>query len=270
MLFDAHCHPYLSEKQSEKEVLESIKNSSFPNLILCVGTKIETSQKCKEISKNYDFAFASVGIHPCETLEYVWQEEERINELEIMLENDKKIVAIGECWLDYYRLPPRIESKFEKQKIIDIQKTFFRLQIQLAHKYNLPLIIHNREAKEDILKILQEENFKNFVFHCYTEDREYAKKLLDFSPQCMISFSGILTFKNALWIQETAKHIPLKNILIETDSPYLSPAPERGAENHPQKVKFVLDKIKELRNENNELIEETIYQNSLDFFCLSH
>jgi TatD DNase family protein len=101
------------------------------------------------------------------------------------------------------------------------------MQIQIAKKYNLPLIIHNRESKEDILTILKEEDFKNFVFHCYTEDIKYAQKLLDFSPNCKLSFSGIITFKNAILVQETAKYIPLKNIMIETDSPYLSPAPER-------------------------------------------
>jgi TatD DNase family protein len=266
MLFDTHAHPYLSEKLNEKEILESIKNSKIPNYIVSVGTKQETSQKCIEITKKYDFAFASIWIHPCETLELIWQEKQVQKQLEIMLQNNSKIVAIGECWLDYYRLPPRIESKLKIEEIKQIQANFFKMQIQIAKKYNLPLIIHNRESKEDILTILKEEDFKNFVFHCYTEDIKYAQKLLDFSPNCKLSFSGIITFKNAILVQETAKYIPLKNIMIETDSPYLSPAPERWQENSPQKVKFVLEKIQELRKEENDLIENTIYQNSLDFF----
>jgi len=107
---------------------------------------------------------------------------------------------------------------------------------------------------------------KDFVMHCYAEDLDYAKKLLAFSPDAMISFSGILTFKNAQSVQETAKNIPLKNIMIETDSPYLSPAPERGKENLPTKIRFVLDMLTSLRQENKEELETTIYKNSYKFF----
>jgi TatD DNase family protein len=92
---------------------------------------------------------------------------------------------------------------------------------------NLPVIIHNIEAKEDVFEILKQESFKNFIFHCYSEDLEFAKKLLEFAPNCKISFSGIVTFRNALGVQETAKNIPLENIIAETDSPYLTPVPYR-------------------------------------------
>jgi TatD DNase family protein len=97
----------------------------------------------------------------------------------------------------------------------------------LAKKFNLPIVIHNREAKDDILEILKQEDFKDFIFHCYSEDLDFALKLLEFSPNCKIGFSGVVTFKNAKEIQETAKNIPLKNILAETDSPFLTPVPYR-------------------------------------------
>jgi len=150
-----------------------------------------------------------------------------------------------------------------------LQKLFFKAQIELAKKYNLPVIIHNRESKDDVLEILQETNFKNFIFHCYSENLEYAQKLLEFSPNCKISFSGIVTFKNALDIQKTAKNIPLKNILVETDSPYLTPTPLRWKEeNEPSYTKYVLEKIIELREESPEEIKKTIFENSLEMFWI--
>jgi TatD DNase family protein len=108
-----------------------------------------------------------------------------------------------------------------------LQQLFFIKHIHLAKKYNLPLIIHNREAAVDILRILQEESFTNFVMHCFCEDLDFARKCIDFAPECKISFSGIVTFNSAENIQEAAANIPLKNIIIETDSPYLTPTPHR-------------------------------------------
>ncbi|MDR1987895.1 MAG: TatD family hydrolase [Candidatus Peribacteria bacterium] len=155
------------------------------------------------------------------------------------------------------------EVKHKKQK----QKEFFIAQINLAKKLNLPLIIHNREAKEDVFEILKQQNFKNFIFHCYSENLDFANKLLEFSPNCKISFSGIVTFKNAYETQETAKKIPLKNIIAETDSPYLTPVPYRGKEeNEPIFTKFVIEEIARLRNENLEFVASEILKNSKEVF----
>jgi Tat protein secretion system quality control protein TatD with DNase activity len=147
-----------------------------------------------------------------------------------------------------------------------LQKDFFKAQISLAKKLDLPLMIHNREAWDDIFEILQKTNFKNFIMHCYSENLEYALKLLDFAPDCMISFSWILTFNSAKNVQETASKIPLKNILIETDSPYLAPAPFRGQENYPYNVEKVFEKLCSLRSESKEEIEKVILENSLRVF----
>jgi len=162
-----------------------------------------------------------------------------------------------------------MSSKYslKKEKIKEFQKVFFREQIRLAKKLSLPLIIHNREASEDVLQILKEEDFKNFVFHCFTENLDFAQRLLMFAPDCKLGFGGVMTFKNAGNVREVVKNIPLKNMVIETDAPYLTPVPYRGKEeNEPLYIKYVLGCICDIRGENPEEIEKIIFENSKDFF----
>lgn len=265
-LFDTHTHIYLSQEKTEKEIIQSIKDNPELTYITSIAVDLETSSHNLELAKRYDFIIPTVWIHPCYVESFKDTMEETFSKLEKYLKTEK-VFAVGECGLDYYRLPPRLEeTTLEKEELIKLQKLFFREQIHLAKKYQLPLIIHNREAKEDTINILRQEDFKNFVFHCYSEDLEFAKDILHFAPWAMISFSGIVTFNSAKTLQEVAKNIPLGNILIETDCPYLSPAPERGTENYPEKVKYVLKKIQELRDEPADKIEQQIYENSLHFF----
>ena len=256
MLYDTHCHPNLAKNKSSEKIINNFLEENPEGFLNVIWTDLEKSKQVIELTNKFDKVYCSVWIHPCDVYELYLGKT--INSLEkLYLENKNKIVAIWECWLDYY---------WEKEKIKE-QKLFFKAQIELAKKYNLPVIIHNREAKNDVLEILKETNFKNFIFHCYSENLEYAQKLLDFAPDCKISFSGIVTFKNAKEIQETAKNIPLKNILVETDSPYLTPTPFRWKEeNEPIFTKYVLDKIIELREESSEKIKKTIFENSLKIF----
>lgn len=263
MFFDTHCHTYLSKLKNEAAVLESIKSEK--NLFITnVWVDLESSKHSIEIAKKYDFAYASVWIHPCDIWKYS-DLDETIKKLE-ELAKEKKVVAIWECWLDYYRLPPRIESKNTTENIISLQKDFFKAQIELAKKLNLPLIIHNREAKDDILDILKETECKNFIMHCFSENLDFANACINFAPSCKISFSWILTFNSAKDIQETASKIPLKNILIETDSPYLTPTPFRWQENYPNYVKYVFEKLCSLRSEDRDKIEKQVLENSLKIF----
>lgn len=269
-IIDTHCHPYLNREKSEKEILKNFFENGGENLII-IWTDLENSKKSLEIAKKNEKIFATIWIHPCdcENLDL----EKTMLELEkIYLENREKIVAIWEIWLDYYRILKDSEKILkDKQNYIlkrkKEQKIFFEAQINLAKKLNLPIVIHNRESAEDIFQILKENNFKNFVLHSFSENLDFAKKVLEFAPDCKISFSGIVTFKNALEIQKTAKNIPLWNILAETDSPYLTPTPFRWkSENEPIFTKYVIEKIAELREENLEFVADEIFKNSKNFF----
>jgi len=276
MLYDTHCHPYLAKIKDKNDIIKAFGEQNPIGFLNSIWTNLETSKEAINEARQYDFVKASIWIHPCDIDEL--DLEKTIETLEkLYLENKDYIIAIWECWLDYYRLKAENDKNIAKynkkyrEEIIklkkDLQKIFFIAQIKLAEKYNLPVIIHNRESKNDIFEILKQTNFKNFIFHCYSEDLEFAQKLISFSPNCMISFSWIVTFKSAIEIQNTAKNIALKNILIETDSPYLTPVPYRWKdENEPSYTRYVLEKIIELRTEEKEEIERQIRENSLEIF----
>lgn len=267
-LFDSHCHPYLSKEKQESEILHTIDSTKNPLYITSVWVDIPSSLHNQKLAQQFPFVIASAGIHPCHSLHYSDTRESTLQELESIIKA-WNILAIGECWLDYYRLPPHLEqTERTKNEIIEIQKEFFSKQIELAKKYNFPLIIHNRESKDDILGILKEHDVKNFVFHCYSEDLWFAREILSYAPKAMISFSWIVTFNSAQNVQETAKNIPLENIMIETDSPYLAPTPYRWQENYSRYLQKILEKIQFLRKEPPQDIEEIIFQNSLRFFGL--
>lgn len=282
MLYDTHCHPNLAKNKDKDKIIKDFLEENPEGFLNIIWTNPETNSNVLNLAEKYERVYCSVWIHPCDI--YDLDLEEAISSIEDIILKDKKykdnkIVAIWECGLDYYWLKPENDksiSKYKKEdieKIINdkkkLQKLFFKAQILLAKKYNLPVIIHNRESKDDILNILIEMDFKNFIFHCYSENLEYAKKLIEFSANCKISFSGIVTFKNALEIQETAKSIPLENILVETDSPYLTPDPFRWKqENEPSFTKYVLKKIIELRNEDPKKIEKKVFMNSKNIFWI--
>ena len=271
MLYDTHCHPNLAKQKDKEQIIETFREENPKGFLNIIWTNLETSQIALDISKKHDFMFCSVWIHPTDTIEYRDNKTQTIEKLEkYYLDNKENVVAIWECWLDYYWIESLKKTySLSEEEIKQIQKDFFIAQVELAKKYWLPIIIHNRYSREDILDILKHTWYKNFIFHCYSEDLEYAEKLIEFSPECKLSFSGIVTFKNGKSIAETAKHIPLKNILIETDSPYLTPDPLRGKEeNEPAFTKYVLNKIVSLREEESNEIKKQIFENSLDIFWI--
>ena len=271
-IFDTHCHPHLNKEKNKDKVISDFFEK-WGKYMTIIWTNPSTNKTVIESANKNKWVYCSVWIHPCDI--YNLDLEKTILELENhILKNKEKIVAIWECWLDYYWLykdeeTNKLDEKF-KNKIIEwkknLQKLFFKAQILLAKEYNLPIIIHNRNSKDDVFKILKELDFKNFIFHCYSENLEYAEKLINFSPNCKISFSGIVTFKNAKEVQEVAKNIDIKHILAETDSPYLTPTPLRWKEeNEPLYTKYVIEKIEELRWEK---CDEKIFNNSLNVFWL--
>lgn len=272
-IIDTHCHPYLNKIKNKDEIIKNFFEKWWEYMVV-IWTDLNTNLKALEIANSHKQIFATVWIHPCDVFDL--DLEKAISILEETIKNNKeKIVAIGECGLDYYRIERDEEilkmNWGEREKAIkskkDLQKRFFKAQIKIAEKYNLPIVIHNRESRDDVLEILKETNFKNFIFHCYSEDLEYAKKLIDFAPDCFLSFSWIVTFKNAIWVQETAREIDIKHILAETDSPYLTPTPFRWKEeNEPIFTKYVIEHIAKIRWEKLDLLWDYIYNNSKKVF----
>jgi TatD DNase family protein len=217
---------------------------------LCVSVTLDKINEILSLTKKYSNVYASVGVHP----DYEDIQEPDIETLFNYSKNEK-VVAIGETGLDYFRLTGDLSWQRER----------FRTHIRAAIKSNLPLIIHTRNAQEDTISIMKEESAKSTtgVMHCFTESYEMAKKAIDLG--FYISFSGIITFKNAESLRETVKKIPIENILIETDSPYLAPVPNRGKLNEPANVIYVAEKIAELKGIP---IEEVAEITTNNFFTL--
>lgn len=235
-LVDSHCHldkldltPYGGHLS---KALDYAKQQGIGH-ILSVSVDLQDFASLLHIAKTYPNISVSVGLHPNDpAIPHEPTAEELIN-----LANDEKVVAIGETGLDYFRTEGDTEWQQDR----------FRQHIRAAQQTQKPLIVHTRMAKEDTLRILNEENASSIggVMHCFTEDWETATAAMDLN--FYISFSGIVTFKNALELQEVAKKIPLERMLIETDAPYLAPAPHRGKSNEPAYVRHVAEFIAALR-----------------------
>lgn len=266
MLFDTHAHPYMAKKKNMDDIFQNFQRSDN-NYLVSIWTDLKTSKTSIDVAKSYKNTFATIWIHPTDA-QKLWENfSDIMKSLESMyLENQDIVVGIWETWFDFYWISKE-NFDYERQ----VQEKFFRAHIQLAKKYNLPVIIHNRDSADEILEVLKDENYWNFIIHCFSENLEFANKCFKISKNAMMSFSWIATFKNAPEIQKTAQNIPLENILIETDAPFLTPAPYRWKqENEPAYTQYVLEKIIELRKESQEEIIQTIYNNSLEIFNLTN
>lgn len=260
MLTDSHCHLNLLDlsefDNSLEKVMDEINISGIKRL-LCVAVNLNEFPEILDIQKKYNWIDISVGVHPNEDFNVDLQKEyEQILSLaKTNLGNN--LVAIGETGLDFFRT---------EKEFINNQKIRLENHIECAKIVNRPLIIHTRAAKDMAVNILKSNEAYNVggVMHCFTENWDIAKKALDID--FYISFSGIVTFKNAIEIQEVARKVPNDKILIETDSPYLAPVPKRGKPNYPHYVKHVAEKLAELRNVSYEEILEISYKNYLNLF----
>jgi len=251
MYIDSHCHINFPElNQKIDEVVMNMENNSISHA-LCVSVTLDKINEILDLTKKYSNIYASVGVHP----DYEDIQEPDIDIL-FKYSKDKKIVAIGETGLDYFRLKGDLTW----------QRDRFRTHIRAAIKSKLPLIIHTRNAQDDTISIMKEEgaNSATGVMHCFTESYEMAKQAIDLG--FYISFSGIITFKNAETLRETVKKIPIENILIETDSPYLAPVPNRGKLNEPANVRYVAEKISELKGIPVEKVAEITTNNFFKLF----
>lgn len=252
MLFDTHVHLNIEQFDEDRdEVIHRAKAAGVEKMVV-VGFDHETINKAIALAESYPFIYAAVGWHPVDAIDFtdedlLWLEE---------LAHHEKVVALGEMGLDYHW------DKSPK----DIQKEVFRKQIALAKKVKLPIIIHNREATDDVINILQEEHAEEVggIMHCFAGEVKHVKPCLEMN--FYISLGGPVTFKNAKSPKEVAKIVPADRLLVETDCPFLAPHPHRGKRNEPAYVRLIADQIAELRETSMEIIEQQTTDNALRLF----
>ena len=233
MLVDSHCHLNFPELQSNMEQIRASMHDNQVGHALCISVTLKDFPQVLTLAETYPNFFASVGVHPDYEDEPPFTVDDLVN-----LANHPKVIAIGETGLDYFRLTG--DLKWQRER--------FRTHIRAAIKSQKPLVIHTRSAAEDTLRIMREENAQlvGGVLHCFTESLDVALEAIDLG--FYISFSGIVTFKNAVMLKEVASQLPLDRILVETDSPYLAPIPYRGKINQPAYVKHVAEELSRIRN----------------------
>ena len=247
---DSHAH--LDDEAFDEDREEVIKDIlSGGNYFFNIGCDLKTSYSSYELAKKYDHVYAVVGVHPHEAKYYTAETREALKEL---LTKDK-VMAIGEIGLDYhYDLSPR-----------DVQREVFIDQIDLAREMSVPIVIHTREAMEETYEILEKHaKGMKVLLHCYTGSIEMARKYLKLGYK--LALGGALTFKNAKNTVDVAKEVDLKDLLIETDSPYMTPVPYRGKRNDPRKVVLVAEKLAEIKGISTEEVLEATKKNAFEFF----
>ncbi|PWA12113.1 hydrolase TatD [Pueribacillus theae] len=255
MLFDTHTH--LNAEQFHEDVEDVIVRAQEAGVseMIVVGFDHKTIEGAISLVERYDFLYAAVGWHPVDAIE---MNENDLNWIEDLCPHPK-VVALGETGLDYHW------DKSPKE----VQKTVFRQQIQLAKKVNLPLIIHNREATEDVIAILKEEGADEVggIMHCFSSTLEDAKACIDLN--FYISIGGPVTFKNAKQLKEVVAKLPLERLLIETDCPYLAPHPFRGKRNEPAYVKYVAEQIALLKGIDYQELAQKTSDNAKQLFGIN-
>ena len=254
MFVDSHCHINFPELADRADEVMAKMQENHVSHALCVSVNLPEWPQVLAMAERFPNVYASVGVHP----DYENADEPTAEKL-VEMANHPKVIAIGETGLDYFRLKGDLEW----------QRTRFRTHIQAARTCAKPLIIHTRDAAADTLRIMKEEgaNAIGGVMHCFTESWEVAEAAMEMG--FYISFSGIVTFKNALALKEVARKVPLERMLIETDSPYLAPVPFRGKTNEPAFVKHVAEEIARLRGISLEEVADATTRNFFDLFKLA-
>ncbi len=262
VLFDSHCHLYDEKYEGRTEEIINNANENDVQYMVNIGTDKETSELVVKQALDFDSVYAVIGLYP----EYCNDDEVDLSFIEKLVkmhnvhhENEetiqKKIVAIGEIGLDYHGENVNREN----------QKKHFIEQIELANKLNLPICIHSREADMDMLEILKAHKVnKGFVMHCFSSSLEIAKEIIKLGGY--ISIAGPVTFKNARGLIDVAKFVPLDKLLIETDSPYLCPEPLRGRRNEPSNVRFIAQKIADIKEMPLEEFARITTENTIKFY----
>ena len=252
MLIDTHAHLDDARFDGDRDAMIARAREAGVEHFVTIGCDLTTSRAAVELAERYPFIYATVGVHPHEAKQIgdSWYDDLR------RLAQHKKVVAYGEIGLDYHynHSPPKL------------QRERFREQITLARELRLPIVVHTREAQDDTIAILKEENAADVggVFHCFSGDARLAKNALDLG--FLLSFSGVITFQNATMLRDIVKTVPMDRILVETDSPYLTPAPHRGKRNEPAHVRLVAEKIAAIQGMTADQIAELTSQNARRVF----
>lgn len=249
-IFDVHAH-YDDEKFNEdrEELLGSLPSMGV-RAVVNASVDIATAKKAIEFSEKYPFMYAAVGIHP-ENLDGL--EENYLGILADLYENNKKVVAIGEIGLDYYWDIPK-----------EPQLKVFEDQLKLALELDAPVVIHDREAHGDTMRILKKYTPKKVLLHCYSGSREMLKEVMRMGA--FISLGGVVTFKNARVPVEVAEAVPMDRLLLETDCPYLSPVPFRGKRNSSEKIAYTAEKIADIKGMDTQNLIDITCKNAFEFF----
>ena len=233
-IFDTHAH-YDDESFDidREDVLKQIQENGVVG-VLNIASSYESIDKINNLTKDYDFIYAALGIHPSNSDEY---NEDVKNKIIEIIKNNKKVKAIGEIGLDYY---------WDENPSKEIQKTVFRSQMQLAEDLGLPVVIHDRDAHKDTLDIIKEfPNVKGIV-HCFSGSAEFALECV--KAGYYIGITGVVTFKNAKKVKEVVEAVPMDRLLVETDAPYMSPEPNRGKRNKSDYIQYIIEQIALIRN----------------------
>ena len=253
-IFDTHTHLNVEDFTGKEQEEINFAHELGVTKMNIVGFDQSTIKRALELAELYPELYATIGWHPTEAGSYMQEVEDMI----VSHLHDPKVIALGEIGLDYHWM--------EDPK--EIQIDVFKRQIALSKEYNLPFVVHTRDALEDTYAVIKEVGVgpRGGIMHSYSGSLEMAQKFVDLGM--MISFSGVVTFKKALDVQEAAQKLPLDKILVETDAPYLAPVPKRGRENRTGYTRYVVDKIAELRGLTSEEVARATYDNAMRIFGL--
>jgi len=248
MMIDTHCHLCKEDYNNVDEIIEHMED----NYMIAAGVDDKTNKEVLELCKKYYNIYGAIGIHPNEVKD---SKEEELNFIEKHI-NDNNIMAIGEIGLDYHY---GIEEK-------ELQKQYFKKQLDMARKYRKAVVIHSRDSIEDTYQIMKEYKDVKMTLHCYSGSVEMAKKFLELNVY--FGIGGVVTFKNNRILKEVVKMLPLSRILLETDSPYLTPEPYRGTKNEPKNVLLVAEEIAKIKNITLEEVLKITTENAICQFDL--
>ncbi|MCI1931532.1 MAG: TatD family hydrolase [Clostridia bacterium] len=251
MIFDSHAHYDDEQFDSDRDELLLSLHKNGVDFIMNSGESVRASKAGVELGKKYDFIYSAAGIHPSYASSTT---DEDIKIIRKILENEKKVLALGEIGLDYHY------ENADKEK----QRTLFKKQLSLAKELDMPVIIHSRDASQECFDIIKESGVRNGVIHCFSSSKELAAEYIKLG--FFIGIGGVLTYSNARKMAEVVESAPIERILLETDCPYLAPVPNRGKRNDSSMLTYVAEKISEIKNMNIESVYSITENNALRMF----